>query len=132
MYKISVIIPVFNSSLYLDHCLSTVVNQTLKDIEIILIDDGSTDDSLNVIKNYAKKYNNIKYTSKENEGQAIARNIGIQMSSGEFITFIDSDDYIELNMLEKLYNIAKSDNSDIVLCDYVEEYSNKNIEKKSL
>lgn len=129
MYKISVIIPVFNSSLYLDHCLSTVVNQTLKDIEIILIDDGSTDDSLNVIKNYAKKYNNIKYTSKENEGQAIARNIGIQMSSGEFITFIDSDDYIELNMLEKLYNIAKSDNSDIVLCDYVEEYSNKNIEK---
>ena len=115
MYKISVIIPVFNSSLYLDHCLSTVVNQTLKDIEIILIDDGSTDDSLNVIKNYAKKYNNIKYTSKENEGQAIARNIGIQMSSGEFITFIDSDDYIELNMLEKLYNIAKSDNSDIVL-----------------
>jgi glycosyltransferase, group 2 family protein len=132
LYKISVIIPVFNSSLYLDHCLSTVVNQTLKDIEIILIDDGSTDDSLNVIKNYAKKYNNIKYTSKENEGQAIARNIGIQMSSGEFITFIDSDDYIELNMLEKLYNIAKSDNSDIVLCDYVEEYSNKNIEKKSL
>ena len=117
MYKISVIIPVFNSSLYLDHCLSTVVNQTLKDIEIILIDDGSTDDSLNVIKNYAKKYNNIKYTSKENEGQAIARNIGIQMSSGEFITFIDSDDYIELNMLEKLYNIAKPDNSDIVLCD---------------
>ena len=74
MYKISVIIPVFNSSLYLDHCLSTVVNQTLKDIEIILIDDGSTDDSLNVIKNYAKKYNNIKYTSKENEGQAIAMN----------------------------------------------------------
>lgn len=132
MYKISVIIPVFNSSLCLDHCLSTVINQTLEDIEIILIDDGSTDNSLNIIKNYAKKYNNIKYTSKKNEGQAIARNIGIQMASGEFITFIDSDDYVELNMLEKLYNIAKSENSDIVLCNYVEEYSNKNIEKKSL
>ena len=124
MYKISVIIPVFNSSLYLDHCLSTVVNQTLKDIEIILIDDGSTDDSLNVIKNYAKKYNNIKYTSKENEGQAIARNIGIQMSSGEFITFIDSDDYIELNMLENIYYIANSVISFIFLCDFVVEYSN--------
>mgnify|MGYP004621027173 FL=1 len=132
MYKISVIIPVFNSSLCLDHCLSTVINQTLEDIEIILIDDGSTDDSLNIIKDYAKKYNNIKYTSKRNEGQAIARNIGIQMASGEFITFIDSDDYVELNMLEELYNIAKLEKSDIVVCDYVEEYNNKNIEKKSL
>lgn len=132
MYKISVIIPVFNSSLYLEKCLSTIVNQTLKDIEIILIDDGSTDNSLNIIKDYAEKYNNIKYKSKKNEGQAIARNLGIKMASGEFITFIDSDDYIELNMLEKLYNMAKLENSDIVLCDYIEEYSDKNIEKKSL
>ena len=132
MYKISVIIPVFNSSLYLDHCLSTVVNQTLKDIEIILIDDGSTDNSLSIIKGYAKKYSNIKYISKANEGQAIARNLGIQMASGEFIAFVDSDDYIELDMLEELYNIAKLKSSDIVVCDYVEEYSNKNIEKKSL
>lgn len=132
MYKISVIIPVFNSSLYLDHCLSTVVNQTLKDIEIILIDDGSTDNSLSIIKGYAKKYSNIKYISKANEGQAIARNLGIQMASGEFIAFVDSDDYIELDMLEELYNVAKLKSSDIVVCDYVEEYSNKNIEKKSL
>ena len=115
MYKISVIIPVFNSSLYLDHCLSTVVNQTLMDIEIILIDDGSTDDSLNVIKNYAKKYNNIKYTSKENEGQAIARNIGIQMSSGEFITFIDSDDYVSTNHIEHLYNIIITSQADMAI-----------------
>lgn len=132
MYKVSVIIPVFNSSLYLEKCLSTIVNQTLKDIEIILIDDGSTDNSLNIIKDYAEKYNNIKYKSKKNEGQAIARNLGIKMASGEFIAFVDSDDYIELDMLEELYNMAKSKSSDIVVCDYVEEYSNKNVEKKSL
>lgn len=132
MYKISVIIPVFNSSIYLEKCLSSIINQTLKDIEVILIDDGSTDNSLDIIKDYATKYNNIKYKSKKNEGQAIARNLGIQMASGEFVTFVDSDDYIELNMLEKLYNIAKLEKSDIVVCDYVEEYNNKNIEKKSL
>lgn len=132
MYKISVIIPIFNSEIYLKKCLDSVLNQTLNEIEIILIDDGSTDSSLQIIKQYAKKYTNIKYKTKINEGQAIARNLGIKMASGEFITFVDSDDYIELNMLEKLYNIAKLENSDIVLCDYIEEYGDKNIEKKSL
>lgn len=132
MYKVSVIIPVFNSESYLEKCLDSILSQTLTDIEVILIDDGSTDASLEIIKQYAKKYNNVKYKSKINEGQAIARNIGIEMATGEFICFIDSDDYIENTMLEKLYTLAQKDNSDIVICDYMEEYKNKKITRKSL
>lgn len=132
MYKVSVIIPVFNSEDYLGKCLDSILNQTLIDIEIILIDDGSTDASLQIIKQYAKKYNNVKYISKANEGQAIARNIGIEMSTGDFICFVDSDDYIESTMLQKLYENAIKNNSDIVICDYIEEYPKKQIEKKSL
>ena len=125
MNKISVIVPVFNSEKYLKNCLDSIVNQTLKDIEIILIDDGSTDNSLEIIKQYSSLYNNIKYCSKKNEGQAIARNLGINMATGEFIAFVDSDDYIETNMFETLYNNAILNESDIVVCDYVEEYKNK-------
>lgn len=132
MYKVSVIIPVFNSESYLEKCVDSILSQTLIDIEVILIDDGSTDDSLQIIKQYVKKYSNVKYKSKKNEGQAIARNLGIEMATGEFICFVDSDDYIDNTMLEKLYENALKNNSDIVVCDYVEEYGNKQIEKKSL
>lgn len=132
MYKVSVIIPVYNSENYLEKCLSSILTQTLTDIEIILIDDGSTDSSLEIIKQYSKKYNNVKYKTKENEGQAVARNIGIEMATGEFISFVDSDDYIESTMLEKLYTKAQKEDSDIVICDYIEQYSNKKILRKSL
>lgn len=132
MYKISVIVPVFNSEDYLEKCLDSILNQTLNDIEIILIDDGSTDASLEIIKQYEKKYNNIKYKTKKNEGQAIARNLGIEMATGRFICFVDSDDYIENTMLQKLYEYAIKNNSDIVICDYIEEYENKVIKKDSL
>lgn len=132
MYKVSVIIPVFNSDSYIKKCLDSILNQTLDNIEVILIDDGSTDDSLQIIQQYSKKYSNIKYKSKKNEGQAIARNIGIEMATGEFICFVDSDDYIENNMLEMLYKDAIKNNSDIVVCDYIEDYQNKKILRKSL
>ncbi len=132
MYKVSVIVPVFNSENYLEKCLDSILSQTLNDIELILIDDGSTDNSLSIIKNYSKKYSNIIYRSKKNEGQAIARNLGIEIATGEFACFVDSDDYIENTMLEKLYKDAIKNDSDIVICDYVEEYKNKNIQKKSL
>lgn len=132
MYKVSVIIPVFNSENYLKKCLDSIINQTLNDIEIILIDDGSKDYSLKIIKEYSSKHSNIKYESKKNEGQAIARNLGIEMATGEFLCFVDSDDYIDSTMLEKLYNNALKNSSDIVLCDYIEEYKNKTISKKSL
>lgn len=132
MYKVSIIIPVFNSEKYLKKCLDSILSQTLNNIEIILIDDGSTDSSLDIIKNYANSHSNIKYRTKRNEGQAIARNLGIELSTGEFICFVDSDDYIEPTMLEILYQNATKNNSDIVICDYVEDYENKHIQKKSL
>ena len=109
MYKVSVIIPVYNTEQYLNKCLDSLVNQTLKDIEIILINDGSTDNSQNIIDEYSAKYpDKIKSFIKENGGQATARNLGITKATGEYIGFVDSDDWIELNMYEELYNKALS------------------------
>ena len=132
MYKVSVIVPVYNSEKYIKKCLDSLINQSLKDIEIILIDDGSTDNSLEIIKKYSNKYPNIKYKTKENEGQAVARNVGIDMATGEFISFVDSDDYIDTSMLENLYLNSLKNNSDIVICNYFEEYENKKIPRDSL
>lgn len=115
MIKVSVILPVYNAEEYLNECLDSIVNQTLKDIEIICINDGSTDNSLDILETYAKNDKRIKIISKENGGLGAARNIGLKNSSGEFISFIDSDDFIELNMLEELYNNAISNQSDVVV-----------------
>ncbi len=117
--KVSVIVPVYNSEKFLHKCLDSLVNQTIKEIEIILIDDGSTDSSLDIIKTYSQRYpTKIKYESKTNGGQGIARNLGIDLSSAEYIGFLDSDDYVDINMFEKMYNIAESKNADYVECDY--------------
>lgn len=118
MEKISVIVPVYNSEKYLDKCLDTLCNQTLREIEIIMVNDGSTDNSENIIKDRVKKDSRIKLYNKKNGGQASARNLGLTKATGEYIAFIDSDDYIELNFCEELYNVAKKNNSDIVCFDY--------------
>lgn len=113
--KISVIVPFFNAEEYLEKCLTSLVNQTLKDIEIVLINDGSIDNSEKIVEKYLKKYSDkIIYRKKVNEGQGIARNDGIKLSTGEFVSFVDSDDYIDLTMFEKLYNKALEEQSDIV------------------
>ena len=105
--KISVIVPIYNVEEYLEKCLDSLVNQTLKDIEIILINDGSPDNSEEIVNKYLKKYKEkIIYHKKENEGQGIARNYGINLAKGEFISFVDSDDYVDKTMFEKLYNKA--------------------------
>lgn len=105
--KISVIIPIYNMEQYLNECLDSVISQTLKDIEIICINDGSIDNSLKILKEYEKKDKRIKIINQENSGVAIARNHGIDISKGEFIAFLDSDDkYINSNALESLYNAA--------------------------
>lgn len=116
--KVSVIIPVYNSEKYLKQCLDSVVNQTLKNIEIIVVNDGSTDNSLQIIQEYVNKYSNVKLINKQNEGCYKARNIGLEVADGEYIAFLDSDDYIESNMYEKLYLKAKQTNADIVSADY--------------
>lgn len=116
LYKLSVIIPVYNVESYLKECLNSVTNQTLTDIEIICINDGSTDNSLNILKEYQSKDSRIKIINQKNNGQAKARNLGIKEAQGEYIAFIDSDDFIEPEMFEKLYSKAKDNNLDIVMC----------------
>lgn len=119
MVKVSVIVPIYNAEKYLKQCLDSVVNQTLKDIEIILIDDGSTDGSAEICKTYLSD-NRVSYYYKENEGLAAARDDGMMRSTGEYIGFVDSDDWLEPDMYEKMYNAAKSNDSDIVFCNCVQ------------
>lgn len=114
IYKmISVIIPIYNVSKYLRKCLESVINQTFKDLEIICINDGSTDDSLSILKEYKDK--RIIVIDKKNEGVSAARNYGIEISSGEYLFCIDSDDYIDEDFFEKFYNNAKKNKSDLVV-----------------
>ena len=126
---LSLIIPVYNVENYLKECLDSVINQTLKDIEIICIDDGSTDNSQNILNEYLKKDQRIKIITKENGGQASARNLGIKQAQGDYIAFIDSDDFIEPTMLEKLYTKSKKNNLDIAMCK-IATYNNQTEEIK--
>ena len=114
--KISVIIPVYNMEEYLSQCLNSVTNQTLKEIEIICIDDGSEDNSLEILKSFAQKDERIMILKQENLHSGVARNAGLSVAKGEYLSFLDSDDYFELNMLEKMYKKIKKMNSDIIVC----------------
>lgn len=124
MYKISVIVPVYNSERYLRRCVDSILAQALKEIEVILVDDGSTDSSSLICDEYAKNPN-VKVIHQKNSGPAITRNVGIQHATGEYIGFVDSDDYIAPEMYENLYAIACENDIDIVTCSYnvVEEKS---------
>ena len=118
--KISVIVPVYKVEKYLNKCVDSIVNQTFTDIEIILVDDGSPDNSGKMCDDWSQKDRRIRVIHKENGGLSDARNRGIQESSGEYIIFIDSDDFIEPKMLEVLYNLATDHDADVAisgLCD---------------
>ena len=119
MPKVSVIIPVYNVQEYLRDCLESLVNQTIKnDLEVIIVNDGSKDKSQNIIDEYVEKYPELfKSYIKENGGQGSARNYGVKKASGEYIGFVDSDDYIENDMYEILYNEGIKKKLDIVVCD---------------
>lgn len=116
-YKVSIIIPVYNAEKYLHQCLDSVVNQTLHEIEIICINDGSTDSSLQILEEYASKDSRIKVMTQENAGIGAARNIGIKHSHAKGIMFVDSDDYIADDMVEKMYNSMRTHQADVVVCD---------------
>lgn len=119
MTKVSVIIPVYNAEKYLNQCISSVANQTMKDIEIIAINDGSTDNSLKVLDDLSLKYKGkLKVFDKQNGGAGSARNIGLENASGEFIKFVDADDYLEVDILEKMYTIAKENKVSLVRGNY--------------
>lgn len=116
-YPISVIIPVYNVEKYLEQCLDSVMNQTMKELEIILVNDGSTDNSGHICDRYAKKDSRIVVIHKENQGLAAARQSGLDVARGEYIGFVDSDDWLELNMYEEMFQVAKKTDSDIVFCN---------------
>ena len=119
MVDVSVIIPVYNVDKFLPRCLGTVLDQTFAgEYEVICINDGSTDNSGAILEKFAKNNNKIKILTQQNKGLSEARNAGVKAASGEYILFVDSDDFIAQNALEGLYNFAKKHNSDVVIFDH--------------
>ena len=112
--KVSIIVPVYNVELYLDRCIQSLVNQTLKDIEIILVDDGSPDNCPCLCDGYARNDSRIRVIHKQNEGLGYARNSGLEVATGDYVTFCDSDDCVSVNTYEYCYGIAIKENLDIV------------------
>lgn len=123
---ISVVVPVYNVEKYLKRCIESILNQTYKNLEIILVDDGSKDKSGQICDEYSKKDERIKVIHKENGGLSDARNVGVENGLGKYICFIDSDDYIDVKFLENLYLIIKKYNADISVCCYKIVYENSN------
>lgn len=120
--KVSAIVPVYNTEKFLEKCIRSIMSQTLKEIEIICINDGSTDNSLEILKKLQKEDKRIIIIDKKNEGISIARNKGIEQAKGEYISFIDSDDWIESNCYEEIFLFSKKNRADIVIMDYYCEY----------
>lgn len=112
---VSIVLPIYNVEKYLDRCIESVINQTYRNLEILLVDDGSPDDCPQKCEEWAKKDGRIKVIHKANAGLGYARNTGIENASGEYICFFDSDDYIDPSTIEKAYNTAQKNNSDMVL-----------------
>ena len=123
MIKVTVIVPVYKTEEYLKKCLDSLVNQTLDNMEIIVVNDGSPDNSQKIIEEYKSLYPNIiKSFIKKNGGLSDARNFGLKYAKGEYIAFVDSDDYVSINMMQEMYNYASNNNKDIVVCDCVNFY----------
>ena len=122
---ISIIVPVYNVEKYIDKCINSIINQTYKNIEIIIVDDGSKDNSGIICDKLKEKDNRIKVIHKENGGLSDARNSGLKIAKGEYIGFVDSDDYIKEDMFETLYNLSKKYNSEISIISYYEIYKEK-------
>jgi glycosyltransferase involved in cell wall biosynthesis len=128
---VSVIVPIYNVELYLEKCLDSIINQTYKNLEIILIDDGSPDNCGKICDEYVLKDKRIKVIHKSNGGQSSARNIGLDIAKGEYIAFVDSDDYIADNMYKDLVDIAQKENADIAICaHYIVNYKGDRISQE--
>ena len=129
--KVSVIVPVYNVELYLEKCLLSLVNQTLKEIEILVINDGSKDDSQQIIEDFQQKYpNQIFGFIKENGGLSDARNFGIERAKGQFLGFVDSDDYVSETMFEEMYKLAQKHQAEMVICNLQKVDENGNVTQK--
>lgn len=124
---IDVIIPVYNVEKYIDRCMESVLNQTYKDLKVILVDDGSTDKSGAICDEYARRYENVTVYHKANGGLSSARNYGIQKSTAEYIAFIDSDDYVNIHWFEELYTVAQRYDADMVCAGVTMVYDTTNV-----
>lgn len=121
--KISVIVPVYNTQDYLRECIDSILNQSLKELELILVDDGSTDNSSEIIYEYVERFpQKVHAICLDNGGQGRARNFGMDIAKGEFLSFIDSDDYLEKDALLELYEAAVAENADVAICDMEKRY----------
>ncbi|MDG6887089.1 putative glycosyltransferase EpsH [Clostridium perfringens] len=122
MYKISVLVPVYNTEKTLQKCMDSILNQSIiSDIEIVIVNDGSTDNSEILINEYLDKYKNIVYFKQKNQGLGATRNQGIRLASSEYIAFLDSDDWVDFDYYENMYNLAKKEGSDLVISSYCVE-----------
>ncbi len=130
MVSVSVIIPVYNVEKYLPKCLDSVVGQTYKNLEIICVNDGSPDNSDVILENYAKQDNRIKIINQKNKGLSGARNTGIAEATGEYIVFLDSDDWLDADAITQAVSVAEKNNCDVVMWGYTREFADKSIEKK--
>ncbi|MGG3383611.1 glycosyltransferase [Heyndrickxia faecalis] len=119
---VTIVVPIYNSEKFLSRCLKSIQNQTYKNIEVIMVNDGSQDNSLKICLEFANKDSRFTVINKENGGVSSARNVGIEKANGEYINFIDPDDWIDNAMIERLYSTIKKYNSDISICNYVKEY----------
>jgi len=127
---VSIIVPIYQAEKYLHKCLDSIISQTYKNIEIILIVDGATDNSMNICEEYAEKDDRIVLKYQENAGVSITRNNGIDISNGEYIVFIDSDDYVEKNMIEELLTGVVENNCNIAICSlYIHDFAGGGVEK---
>lgn len=117
---ISIILPVFNTKNYLEECIESILNQVYKNIELIIVDDGSSDGSIDICKTYEKKDSRIRFIQQENGGLSSARNTGLDICNGDYICFIDADDYVKSDYIEKLYKSIKENNTNISVCGYAD------------
>lgn len=130
--KVSIVVPVYNVEKYLDRCMQSLLNQTLEEIEIILVDDESPDNCSVMCDEYAKQDRRVKVIHKKNEGLGLARNSGLEIATGEYVAFVDSDDFVDLNMYSYLYKITKNEKLDACYCGFVFYKNGKTISKSEV
>jgi len=128
--KVSIIVPVYNVEKYLDRCVQSLLGQTLKEIEIILVDDGSPDNCPQMCDGYAEKDSRIKVIHKQNEGLGYARNSGMEMATGEYVAFVDSDDFVDVNMYERLYKEVRNADLDTCYCGFYRRHVTGKLDRK--
>ena len=126
MSEISIIIPTYNVEKYIDKCFESIVNQTFKDFEVIVINDGSTDQTLRLIKEWEKQDSRFTVIDKTNEGVGKTRNLGLSIAKAPYVIFIDPDDYLHAQMLEKLYKEIKLSNASLAICEYYDCFEDSN------